>query len=266
MIIIDECHHAAAYTFEKVINKCNAKYVYGMSATPERENGHTPIVFMQCGNIRCEINALEFNQNLKIPMKIIVKNSHLNFTNKQIDNYELNEINDFIAKDVVRTDNIVKDIKTEFDNNKNILVLTERIRHLNEIYDKLKKYTDNVFKYQGGIGKKVLKEYEKLNEKINENGENKIIVATGSCLGEGFDDSKLDTLFLTMPSSGKTKITQYLGRLHRKNEDKKEIIVYDYVDDNYPKTRNMFIKRKKTYEKLGYEIIENEEGEKNVQN
>ena len=81
-------------------------------------------------------------------------------------------------------------------------------------------------------------------------------MATGSCLGEGFDDSKLDTLFLTMPSSGETKITQYLGRLHRKNECKKEIIVYDYVDDNYPKTRNMFLKRKKIYKKNGYEIIE----------
>ena len=109
------------------------------------------------------------------------------------------------------------------------------------------------------MGKKILKEYDKLNEIIDEKNENKIIVATGSCLGEGFDDSKLDTLFLTMPGSGKTKITQYLGRLHRRNENKKEIIVYDYVDDNYSKTRNMFLKRKKTYEKLGYEIIENEE-------
>ena len=262
MIIVDECHHAAAYTFEKVINKSNAKYVYGMSATPERENGHTPIVFMQCGDIRCEINALEFNQNLKIPMKIIVKKSHLTFTNPDIKNYELNELNDFIAKDVIRTAAIIKDIKEEFNKHKNILVLTERIRHLEDIYTGLKKFTDNVFKYQGGMGKKLLNEYEKINEAIDEKNENKIIVATGSCLGEGFDDSKLDTLFLTMPGSGKTKITQYLGRLHRKNENKKEILVFDYVDDNYPKTRNMFLKRKKTYEKLGYEIIENEEGEK----
>ncbi len=266
MIIVDECHHAAAYTFEKVINKCNAKYVYGMSATPERENGHTPIVFMQCGNIRCEVDALEFNQKLKIPMKIIVKKSHLTFTDKKIDNYELNEIYDFIAKDVIRTKQIINDIKKEFDNHKNILVLTERIRHLDEMYNYLKKYTNNVFKYQGGMGKKILKEYDKLNEEIDEKLENKIIVATGSCLGEGFDDSSLDTLFLTMPGSGKTKITQYLGRLHRKNENKKEIIVYDYVDDNFPKTRNMFLKRKKTYEKLGYEIIEKEENKNNVNN
>ncbi len=261
LVIVDECHHVAAYTYEQVTNKCNAKYVYGMSATPKRENGHTPIILMQCGDIRCEVNALEFNQNLKIPMQIIVKKSHLTFVNKKINNYELNEINDFIAKDVLRTDKIVSDIKEAFLEKKNILVLTERIRHLDEMYNKLKKYTNNVFKYQGGMGKKILDEYDKLDEEIKEKGENKIIVATGSCLGEGFDDSSLDTLFLTMPGSGETKITQYLGRLHRKNENKKEIKVYDYVDDNYSKTRNMFLKRKRIYQKLGYEIIDWEEKE-----
>ena len=156
---------------------------------------------------------------------------------------------------------IVSDIKEAFLEKKNILVLTERIRHLDEMYNKLKKYTNNVFKYQGGMGKKILDEYDKLDEEIKEKGENKIIVATGSCLGEGFDDSSLDTLFLTMPGSGETKITQYLGRLHRKNENKKEIKVYDYVDDNYSKTRNMFLKRKRIYQKLGYEIIDWEEKE-----
>ncbi len=163
---------------------------------------------------------------------------------------------------------MIKDIKYEFDNHKNILVLTERLEHLDFIYNKLAKYTNNIFKYYGGIGKKALKQYELLNNKILEKGENKIIVATGSCIGEGFDDDSLDTLFLTMPGSGKTKITQYTGRLHRKNENKKEILVYDYVDDNFSKTRNMFSKRKKIYEQLGYEIIEKEKsgGEEYIEN
>lgn len=91
---------------------------------------------------------------------------------------------------------------------------------------------------------------------IEEDGNNKIIIATGSYIGEGFDDSSLDILFLTMPISGITKVTQDMGRLHRKNDDKKEIIVYDYVDDNFKQTRSIFEKRKKTYEKLGYEIVE----------
>lgn len=256
MIIIDECHHTAAYTFEQAINTGNAKYVYGISATPERENGHTPIIKMQCGDIRYKVDSLKFNKKLNIPMKVIAKKSHLNFTNQNIDNYELNEINDLIAKDIIRSENIIKDIKKEYDNGKNILVLTERLELINYIYDKLSKYTNNIFKYYGGIGKKVLKSYMELNNQINENEDNKIIVATGSYIGEGFDDSKLDVLFLTMPISGQTRVTQYAGRLHRQDSNKKEILIYDYIDDNFSKTRNMFLKRKKTYEKLGYEIVE----------
>ena len=256
MIIIDECHHTAAYTFEQAINTGNAKYVYGISATPERENGHTPIIKMQCGDIRYKVDSLKFNKKLNIPMKVIAKKSHLNFTNQNIDNYELNEINDLIAKDIIRSENIIKDIKKEYDNGKNILVLTERLELMNYIYDKLSKYTNNIFKYYGGIGKKVLKSYMELNNQINKNEDNKIIVATGSYIGEGFDDSKLDVLFLTMPISGQTRVTQYAGRLHRQDSNKKEILIYDYIDDNFSKTRNMFLKRKKTYEKLGYEIVE----------
>ena len=135
-------------------------------------------------------------------------------------------------------------------------MLTERLEHMNYIFHKLQKFTDNVFKYHGGIGKKVLKKYQELNEKLDSKGLNKIIVATGSYIGEGFDDSRLDVLFLTMPISGNTRLTQYVGRLHRKNVDKKEILVYDYVDDNFAKTRNMFLKRKKNYEKMGYEIVD----------
>ncbi len=106
------------------------------------------------------------------------------------------------------------------------------------------------------MGKKQLKKYDELNSNLTLNKENKIIIATSSCIGEGFDDSSLEVLFLTMPISGINRIIQYTGRLHRTNETKKEIIVYDYIDDNFLQTRNMFLKRKKTYEKMGYEIID----------
>ena len=92
-------------------------------------------------------------------------------------------------------------------------------------------------------------------DQIDKNKKNKIIIATGAYIGEGFDDSSLDVLFLTMPISGNTRLTQYAGRLHRKNSTKKEILIYDYVDDNFSKTRNMFLKRKKIYNNMGYEII-----------
>lgn len=255
MIIIDECHHLAAFTYESAVNTVNAKYVYGVTATPDRENGHTPIIKMQCGDIRYEVDFKKFNKDLNIPMKVYVKNNHLSFVDKNITDYTINEINNFIVKDVIRSDKIIKDVKNEFESGKNILLLTERIEHMEYFQDKLSRFTNNLFLYHGGLGKKVLKKYDELKEKIDEKNSNKIIIATGSYIGEGFDDSSLDVLFLTMPISGITKVTQYTGRLHRKNKDKKEILVYDYVDDNFRQTRNMFEKRKKTYEKLGYEII-----------
>ena len=245
MIIIDECHHLAAYTYEKAINSVNSKYVYGFTATPNREDGHSPIVKMQCGNIRYEVDFKKFNENLGIPMTVKVKETYLKFVDPLINDYTINEINKLITKDMDRSEIIFNDVKEEYNKGKNILILTERIEHLEYLSSRMQKLTNNIFVYKGGLGKKVL----------NKN-ENKIILATGSYIGEGFDDSSLDALFLTMPISGITKVTQYTGRLHRKNDKKKEIIIYDYVDKNFKQTRNMFEKRRKTYEKLGYEIID----------
>ncbi len=257
MIIIDECHHSSAYTYEAALNMMTAKYVYGMSATPEKENGHTPIIKMQCGDIRYKVNMKEYNKKLNLSMKVYRKNVHLNFVNKNITDYKINEIYDLISKDVIRNNIVVNDIETEFKKGKNILVLTERIEHLEYLYERLLNITENIIIYRGGLGKKIVKKYDEMNSNIIENNENKIIIATSSCIGEGFDDSSLEVLFLTMPISSINRIVQYTGRLHRKNENKKEIIVYDYVDDNFSMIRNMFLKRKKAYEKVGYEVVEN---------
>ena len=256
MIIVDECHHTSAYTYESALNTVNAKYVYGVSATPEKENGHTPIIKMQCGNIRYKIDLKEFNKNLNLSMKVYPKKIHLNFVDKNITDYSLNEIYSFISKDVIRNGKVISDIEKEFNKGKNILVLTERIEHLEYLNERLSKLTKNIFVYRGGMGKKLLKKYNELNSNLIANQENKIIIATSSCIGEGFDDSSLEVLFLTMPISGINRIIQYTGRLHRTNVNKKEIIVYDYIDDNFLQTRNMFLKRKKTYEKMGYKIID----------
>ncbi len=257
MIIIDECHHSSAYTYEAALNKVNAKYVYGVSATPEKENGHTPIIKMQCGDIRYKVNMKEYNKKLNLGMKVYSRNVHLNYVNKNVNDYKINEIYDLITKDDIRNEQVIKDVESEFKKGKNILVLTERLEHLEYLCEKLSNITNNIIVYRGGLGKKVLKKYDELNTNIKENNENKIIVATSSCIGEGFDDSSLEVLFLTMPISSINRIVQYTGRLHRKNKNKKEIIVYDYVDDNFSMIRNMFLRRKKAYEKVGYEIVEN---------
>lgn len=255
MVIIDECHHLAAYTYELATNEFNSKYVYGVTATPDRENGHTPIIKMQCGDVRYEVDFKKFNKDLKLPMNVFVRRMHLSNVDENINNYTINEINNYISKDNIRNNKIVDDVITEFKNKKNILVLTERLELIDYFYEQLKEYKDNILIYKGGMGKKEKTKYDSIKQQLNESNKNKIIIATGSYIGEGFDDSSLDSLFLTMPISGITKVIQYTGRLHRKNKNKTEINVYDYVDDNFKQTRNMFNKRKKTYENLGYEII-----------
>lgn len=256
MVIIDECHHSSSYTYEAALNTLNAKFVYGVSATPEKENGHTPIIYMQCGDVRYKVDMKEYNKTLNLSMKVYKKNVHLNFVNKNVNDYKINEIYDLISKDVIRNNVVIKDIEENFNKGKNILILTERIEHLEYLYESILKITKNVIIYRGGMGKNERKIYDELSDNIRLNNENKIILATSASIGEGFDDSSLEVLFLTMPISGVNRIIQYVGRLHRKKENKNEVEVFDYVDDNFSMIRNMFLKRKKGSQKVRYEVIE----------
>ena len=254
MVIIDECQHTSATTCEQTLNNINAKYVYGLSATPYKEDGKTKIIKMQCGEIRNKINLKEFNYSLNLTMKVYIKNINLNNPKPNITDYSFNEISNLICKDTIRNNIIINDIKKEFEQGKNILVLTERIEHLEYLQNKLQNITNNLIIHHGQMKAKDIKKYEEINNKIKEN---KIILATSKCIGEGYDDPSLEILFLTMPISASNRVLQYAGRLHRKNNIKTEIKIYDYVDENFLKTRNMLNKRKKTYKKMGYEIIEN---------
>lgn len=253
MVIVDECHHLAAYSYESISNKFNSYYFYGLTATLKREDGHSPIVKMQCGNVRYDIDSKKYNIELGIDISVIVKDIILNYNN-DIKDIQLYEINSFISKDINRNNIIIRDIRREYDLNNNILILVERLDHLEYLKKQIDSFTDNLFVYKGGIGKKLLKRYSEKTDKLLNN---KIILSTASYIGEGFDDKTLNVLFLTMPISGLTRIKQYTGRLLRINDNKSSIRIYDYVDINIPKTRNMYLKRKNTYKKLGYKVIEN---------
>ena len=84
-------------------------------------------------------------------------------------------------------------------------------------------------------------------------GAERVLIATGRYLGEGFDDARLDTLFLTMPVSWKGTLAQYAGRLHRLHPSKVEVVIYDYVDGGEPVLARMATKRRAGYRSLGYE-------------
>lgn len=252
-IIVDECHHISAYSFEKVLKRIRAKYVYGLTATPIRKDGLHPIIFMQCGPVRYKTDA---KAQAKIrPFKHTLIPTYTNFRSNSTN---LQEIYQSISKDEQRNQLLFDDVLNELDKGSSPLVLTERIEHLEFLRDKFKGFAKNIIVLTGKMNKKEQKmELERL-AKIPDN-EERLIIATGKYIGEGFDDPRLDTLFLAMPISWKGTLQQYVGRLHRIHSNKQEVKVFDYVDVHVPILKTMFEKRQSGYKSLGYVSLNNKE-------
>ena len=258
LVIIDECHHISAFSFEQVLKNVRAKYVYGLTATPIRKDGQHPIIYMQCGNIRYRVSNKELKQNKEMEHTVVVKKTNYSYTPTEIkDKISISEILTDIAKSNYRNNIIVKDIKGVVKDGRVPIVLTERVEHLEILKNKIEDLNLNVpiVIYKGNMGKKKLKEINSLIEEADREGNSRIILATSTSIGEGFDDSRLDTLFLTMPVSWKGRIIQYVGRLHREHIEKEKVIVYDYLD-NMKVLEKMYSRRIKGYKVAGYEIVE----------
>ncbi len=248
MVIVDECHHVSAFSFEKVLKTVSAKYVYGLTATAIRQDGHQPIIFMQCGLIRYKADALSQMMENMIPRTVIPRFTEFRTANQDINYTELCSV---LCTDEIRNSQIIEDALSEYSKGKNIIILTERTEHAELIYSALDGKCRNLFLLSGqdGVKNKRLK-LEAV--KAVQQDENLVIVAIGKYIGEGFDEPRLDTLFLAMPISWKGRLSQYAGRLHRNCEGKTEICVYDYVDLFVPTLDRMYRKRMKGYSELGY--------------
>ncbi|WP_373836605.1 TOTE conflict system archaeo-eukaryotic primase domain-containing protein [Jeotgalibaca arthritidis] len=251
MVIVDECHHISAFSFESVLKQTNAKYVYGLTATPVRKDGHHPIIFMQCGPIRYqndikkELEKRTFTHSLYtnlVPFNPDIKT-----------NVPLQELYTQISESEDRNQQIVEDVIKCHQEGRNMLVLTERVAHVERIAQLLNDKIGDVVAIVGGMSKK--EQTEKM-KKIKNHSANKplTIVSTGKYIGEGFDVPKLDTLFLAMPISWKGRVQQYAGRLHRNFKTKREVRIYDYVDIHVPELEKMYQKRLRTYNAMGYHI------------
>ena len=254
-VIVDECHHVSAFSFEKVLTQAKAKYVLGLTATPYRRDGHQPIIHMQCGSICHRIKQKDALSHIS-QSRVIPR-----ITDFDYDWNEDAKINDVWAKLVAseaRNQLILRDINDSLDEGRFPLVLTERREHLEYLAERLADWVDFLVPMYGGIKKKRREELVKVIHGVPEN-KRALILATGSYIGEGFDAPRLDTLFLTMPSSFKGRTVQYAGRLHRYHENKDDIRIYDYVDSHVSILEVMFRKRCKTYKMLGYSI--DDEGE-----
>ena len=252
MVIVDECHHVPAYSFEQILKNVNAKYVYGLTATPIRQDGHHPIIFMHCGAVRFKVDAK--TQADKSPFEHYAIPRFTSFRlpiDKAEKELTIQELYSEISVNETRNQLITDDVIRNYETGRQSLVLTERTAHVELLAKKISGKIPNVITITGNLGiKKTRETLKKISD--TPTGKQLTLVATGKYIGEGFDEPRLDTLFLALPISWKGTLQQYVGRLNRIYEKKKEVHVYDYIDVHVRMLEKMYNKRLKGYASLGY--------------
>jgi len=254
-LVVDECHHVPAYSFEQVVRGAKAKFVTGLSATVMRKDGHHPIILMQCGPIRYRADGKTQAAQRPFSHAVFVRPTGFRSSEPaQADaRVQFQDLYGELINDEKRNQLICADVLQALREGRSPVVLTERNAHLDLLEDRLRGDIGNLVVLRGGMGKKqIAAASERLNTIPPE--EPRAILATGRYIGEGFDDARLDTLFLTLPVSWRGTIAQYVGRLHRLYDGKREVRVYDYADLNVPMLARMFDRRCKGYEAVGYTI------------
>ena len=249
MIICDECHHVPAFSFERVLASTSAKYVYGLTATPERADGHQPIIFMQCGPICYKVDAK--GQAAKREFDHYVIPCFTNMRAPDAGELSIQELYSKIYLNNTRNSCIIHDVTASLREGRTPIILTERKEHAILLAESLAGICKQTFLLVGSHSQKEKREKLEQLKNIPEH-EPFVIIATGKYVGEGFDEPRLDTLFLVMPIAWKGTLTQYVGRLHRSSEGKREVQVYDYVDVHIKVLERMYQKRLRGYIDLGY--------------
>lgn len=249
MIIVDECHHVAAFTFESILKSAEAKYVYGLSATPVRKDGHHPIIFMQCGPVRYLVDAKSQAEKRTFSHFVIPR-----FTRTRLPNTEgIQNLYARVAENNDRNALLVADTLKLIQEGRTPILLTERKKHAALLASLLEGKVPNIFLLVGSDGQKDKREKLAALQDVPAD-EKVVVVATGKYIGEGFDSPRLDTLLLAMPISWKGTLAQYAGRLHRNYNGKSEVRIYDYVDVHVPMLERMYHRRLKGYAELGYQV------------
>ncbi|MCM1141075.1 MAG: DEAD/DEAH box helicase family protein [Muribaculum sp.] len=251
MVIVDECHHAPAVNFERVLKEVNARYVYGLTATPIRKDGHQPIIFMQCGEIRFTADSSSQQQLQSFSRVLIPRFTQSRCLKADGKNYS--QVIDELIDDESRNKLIINDVANALTEGRSPIILTARTSHVDLLTKECRKICSNVIRLVGNDSAKVKRETMAQLATVPE-GDPLVVVATGKYVGEGFDLPRLDTLMLALPVSWKGLIAQYTGRLHRDYPGKKEARIYDYVDLRVPVCDSMYRKRLHGYKAVGYSI------------
>lgn len=246
-IIIDECHHLSAFSFESILKQAKARYVVGLTATPIRRDGHQPIIFMQCGPIR---HSAARPETAPTQLEVMPKYLH---APEIPPGATIQEVFRVLVGDTGRNRHIADDVLAAFREGRKVLVLTERTEHLALLHEALGDEVEHCFVLHGRLPKKqratIFAELEALDETAP-----RVLLATGRLIGEGFDHPPLDTLVLAMPISWKGTLQQYAGRLHREHAEKQDVRIYDYIENDHPQLARMWDKRQRGYRAMGYQI------------
>ena len=246
-IIIDECHHLSAQSFESVLKQASPRYVLGLSATPIRRDGHQPIIFMQCGPIRHIAK-----RPAHVPMQQQVFVRHLPAPELP-EHGSIQEIFRLLANDTRRNQSIIQDVIDALHEGRKILLLTERSEHLQFLGDAIRESTFPCFVLHGRMSRKERQTTIDALSALPPEAPH-LLLATGKLVGEGFDHPPLDTLVLAMPISWKGTLQQYAGRLHREHIDKSDVRILDYAELDHPQLARMWEKRMGGYRTMGYQI------------
>ena len=251
-VIVDECHHIPAFTFERVLREVKARYVVGLTATPVRKDGHHPIVIMQCGPIRHRVAPLEQAAARPFEHLVVPRRTAFNVP-PESEARGIQHLYSCIAHDGARNDLICADVLSAVQQGRSPLVLTERTDHLELLAGRLRPDLETLVVMRGGMGVKRRKAAIETLTQVPP-GATRVLLATGRYIGEAFDDARLDTLFLAMPVSWRGTIQQYAGRLHRLHADKTVVVIYDYVDGAVPVLWRMHQRRLKGCAAIGYSV------------
>jgi len=248
-VIVDECHHVGAASFDAILGRVRARFVLGLTATPMRRDGQQPIIFMQCGPIRYTAG-----RSASAPHDLEVLERRLSSPINLPPEAGIQAIFQHLVQDRVRTEAIADEVKSAYEQGRKVLVLTERTEHLDAIQTALQDRVPAPFVLHGRMSRKqraaLIGELEALPPDAP-----RILLATGKLVGEGFDHPPLDTLVLAMPVSWKGTLQQYAGRLHREHATKTTVRIIDFVDTGHPALLRMWEKRRRGYRAMGYRCI-----------
>ncbi|MBP1628350.1 MAG: putative helicase [Holophagaceae bacterium] len=246
-VIVDECHHAPAISFERVMREVKARYVLGLTATPYRRDGLQRLLHFQCGPIRHQVHPLSQEGQRPFANRLRVRETRF------FGQGTIQELYAALVADQHRNAMIIRDVREALSEGRSPIVLTERRDHLDLLMEALQDAAPHVVALHGGVPAKARRTALQRLAEVPPS-EPRLILATGRYIGEGFDDARLDTLFMAMPIAWKGSLVQYAGRLHRLHPGKEEVRVYDYLDDSLAVFRKMFEKRMKGYRAMGYRM------------